>query len=411
MTPTAPITAPSSSKTDSGGLARAGHGLGFTDNIEAAFEQSASGKVRAKIVPEQVLDVPYYVNVVVPTAGGTGAVSKQTYLEADLTRGALEFLMEDTGLKEIEVLGPADAAGGGGGGSGGNGTGGGTPPTVPKAGFFERNWPWILGGGAALVVGAQLVARGGRRRMAEAAGQVQPSRANPDAPYKVRVDVDQTDLVRPSKAEAEGIRGELIDTWKDMGGDMGSEMSPESFLEGTGSGGVHAEFPFGSEEEARRFKQTAQTLMRVNTGGSYQEDDPGDFEVQIRGGSGGEGEDEAEDALEAGEAAMEELEEETEEAIPEFLDERDNPSGSNDSADYWIARATVDKEEMDQGNVHRTSMASNLASLEMEDQRRVASDLAVAPGGKVAVWKNTTDGLKKQRAFRWSPDNGFSPTG
>jgi hypothetical protein len=411
MTPTAPISAP----TSSSGLARSetASGLGFTDNIEAAFEQSTSGKVRAKIVPEQVLDVPYYVNVLVPTAGGTGAVSKQTHLEADLTRGALEFLMEDTGLKEIEVLGPADAAGSGGGGSGGNGTGGGTPPTVPKAGFFERNWPWILGGGAALLVGAQLVARGGRRRMAEAAGQVQPSRANPDAPYKVRVDVDQTDLARPSKAEADGLRGELIDTWKEMGGDMGSQVSPETFLEGTGMGGVHAEFPFGSEEEARRFKQAAQKIMQVNTGGSYQEDDPGDFEVQIRGGAGGEEgvEEEAENALEAGEAAMEELEEETEEAIPELLDERDNPSGSNDSADYWIARATVDKEEMDQGNVHRTSMASNLASLEMEDQRRIASDLAVAPGGRVTVWKNTSDGLKKQRAFRWSPDNGFSPTG
>jgi hypothetical protein len=355
MTPTAPITAPSpssghafSSTAPSGpARAEAGSGLGFTDNIETAFRQSTNGKVRAKIVPEQILDVPYYVNVVVPTAGGTGAVSKQTHLEADLTRGALEFLMEDTGLKEIEVLGPAETAGGGGGGSGGNGTGGGTPPTTTQAGFFQRNWPWILGGGAALLVGAQLVARGGRRRL-EAARQSRSPQA---------------------------------------GSSRGSSEDPNS-----------------DQSSADRANAD-----RANASGEPLSED--------------EFSEDAMEVVESGEAAIEELEEETEESLPGVLKERENPSqggpssqeqnasGSNNSPDYWIARTTVDKEEMDRGNVHRTSMASNIASLEMEDQRRIASDLAVAPGGRVTVWKNTTDGLKEQKTFRWSPDNGFSPTG
>jgi len=380
MTPTAPITAPSPSSgpapssTDSSDPARAGagSGLGFTNNIETAFRQSTNGKVRAKIVPEQILDVPYYVNVVVPTAGGTGAVSKQTHLEADLTRGALEFLMEDTGLKEIEVLGPAETAGGGGGGSGGNGTGGGTPPTTTQAGFFQRNWPWILGGGAVLLVGAQLAARSGRRRL-------EPPR-------------------QPRSRQAGSSQA----------------SSDSSTPEDTTSEGPSSED--GTSEEARADRANADRANadRENTDRSNASGDPL---------SEDEFSEDAMEVVESGEAAIEELEEETEESLPGVLKERGNPSqggpssqqqnasGSNDSPDYWIARTTVDKEEMDQGNVHRTSMASNIASLEMEDQRRIASDLAVAPGGRVTVWNNTTDGLKKQKTFRWSPDNGFSPTG
>jgi len=306
MTPTAPL-----SKTGtSNGLGQSRQsGLGFTDNIEAAFEQSTNGKVRAKIVPNRIIDVPFYAEVTVPTYGGTNIDNKQTFLEADLTRTALEMLMEDTGLKEIEVLGPAQTNG---------------PPTdggngeQKQAGFFEQNWPWVLGGGAVVLVGAQLLARSGRRQMAQKAEQVQGSRANPDGPVDEAVETLQ-----------EGI------------------------------------------EEA-----SAETA----------------------------------EAVETGEETIEDLEEETEEALPESLEDRGNPSDSNNSADYWIARATVDQDEMDRGNVHRTSMAANIASLDMEDQRRIASNLAVAPGGKVTVWKNTADGLKQKKTFTWNPDSGFSPT-
>jgi len=142
--------------------------------------------------------------------------------------------------------------------------------------------------------------------------------------------------------------------------------------------------------------------------------------------------DEVTEATEAAEMAMEELEEETESALPESvrsnlsrkipsqedpsreIGSRENPSGpegaaAEDAPEYWIARVTVDKDEMDQGNVHR-STAPNISSMEMEEQRRIASDLAVAPGGKVTVWKNSTEGLKAQNTFRWRPEEGFSPT-
>jgi len=366
MTPTAPITAP---KRTGGPPSRSlAGGLGFTQNIEDAFERSANGKVRAKIVPERILDVPYYANVAVPTAGGTNVSNLQTSLEADLTRGALEFLMEDTGLKEIEVLGPAETAGGGGGGGNGGGGNGNTDPGPTKTGFFGRNWPWILGGGAALVVGVQLLARSGRRRVARArptggrsmegrpTGQpaTQGSRSNPNGDSPGPVDEAEETIEELEEETEESIPTPL----KEKGSDSPDPVEAEEFT------------------------------------------------------------DEVTEATEAAEMAMEELEEETEEALPEFLMERGNPSDSSgdgspsgDGPDYWIARAPVDKDEMDRGNVHRTSMASNISSLDMEDQRRIASNLAVAPGGKVTVHENTPEGLKERKTFRWRPDNGFSPTG
>jgi len=334
MTPTGPI----SNTTRSNGLSGGQTGLGFTQNIEQAFQQSTNGKVRAKIVPGRILDVSYYATVVVPTAGGTNIDNKQTFVEADLTRSALEFLMEDTGLDQIEVLGPAQTDG---------------PPTdggngEPKqAGFFQRNLPWILGGGAVVLVGAQLLARSGRRRLEETK-QAQ-SRSNPNG------------TIEGAEEEVEDLQEEIE---KEAAEDIGAEQAE----------GAAEALQEGVEEAS----------------------------AEVAG------------AVETGEETAEELEEETEEALPESLDDRGNPSdsasGSNNSADFWIARATVDKDEMDRGNVHRTSMASNIASLDMGDQRRIASNLAVAPGGKVTVWENTPDGLKEQKTFTWNADNGFSPT-
>lgn len=299
MTPTGPLHTTSHQRGLSGGPA----GLGFTQNIERAFQQSTNGKVRAKIFPDRILDTSYYAQVVVPTAGGTNIKNKQTFVEADLNRSALEFLKEDTGLSEIEVLGPAQTNGSSTGGGNGNGNG-----EAKQAGFLQRNWPWLLGGGAVVLVGTQLLARSGRRKMEQAASQ-----------------------------------------------------------------------------------PAAQSAARANADDEFEED--------------------VEEILEAGEETIEELEEETEEALPESLEDRENAaSDPNNSAEFWIARATVDPDEMDRGNVHRTSMASNIASLDMEDQRRIASNLAVAPGGKVTVWKNASSGLNEQKTFTWDPSNGFSPT-
>lgn len=334
MTPTGPISNTSRSK----GLSGSQTGLGFTDNIEQAFQQSTNGKVRAKIVPNRILDNQYYAEVVVPTAGGTNIDNKQTFVEADLTRSALEFLMEDTGLDEIEVLGPAQTDG---------------PPTdggdgqTKQAGFFQSNWPWLLGGGAVVLVGAQLLARGGRRKLEQSTqGQ---GRSNPNGTIE-GADQEVEDL-------QEGIEEEAAE---DIGAEE-AEGAAEALQEGV--------------EEASA---------------------------------------EVAEAVDTGEQTISDLEEETEEGLPKSLEDRGNPSksgsDSNNSADFWIARATVDKDEMDRGNVHRTSMAANIASLDMGDQRRIASNLAVAPGGKVTVWKNTSDGLKEQKTFTWNPDSGFSPT-
>jgi len=333
MTPTAPLSKTTRSKGLSGGQT----GLGFTENIEQAFQQSTNGRVRAKIVPGRILDVSHYAEVVVPTAGGTNIANKQTFVEADLTRNALEFLMEDTGLDEIEVLGPAQTDG-----SPTNGENGGTT----EAGFFQRNLAWILGGGAVVIVGAQLLARGGRRRLEEP--NQEQGRSNPN-----------------------GTIGGAQDEIEDLQDDFEEEAADDI-----------------SAEEAERAAETLQESVE-------------EASAEVAG------------AVDTGERTADELERETEESLPESLKDRGNPnseSGSSASADFWIARSTVDKDEMDRGNVHRTSMAANIASLDIADQRRIASNLAVAPGGEVTVWKNTSEGLKEQKTFTWNAESGFSPT-
>jgi hypothetical protein len=435
------------------------------------------------VTPELVADVVFVESSLLPTAGATNIQSYGTYVQADLTRAGLEFIMDDSTLKSVQVVGPAVPKEGSTGGGGGNGGGGGS---AQESSFLSGPIPWIFGG---LVVGGvalQLAARSGKRKMAKASqngGRMAGgARANPDGTVTVEY-IDDPDAF-DGRLTAEGYTDTLMRTVDEFNGEVvqntttsdgtrkfeiefdGPDADEERFREVVKDqlgdmglagnykvdGEPHHDYRFtldpneyqmrGSDDtetvtveyiddpDAFDGRLTAEgytdTLMRTvdEFGGEVVEDtttSDGTRMFEIEFGPGAKGErfkEVVKDQLgDMGLAGNYKVDGEPHHDYEFTLDpneyKRSNPEdgGSNkgNSAEFWVARATVDQDDLDRGNVHRTSATGNLPSMDMEDQRRVASNLAVAPSGKVTVYRNSAEeGLQEQSTYTWRPDDGFT---
>ncbi len=367
-------------------LSRAPSGLGLSQNIESAFAASENGRVTAKITPERVLDVSYLANVKLPTYNATNAKNLQTSVRADLTRAALQTLTEDSSLKSIQVLGPAQGTGSGPSGSGENEGGGGSSAGMPSS------VPWIVGGVVAAGLALQLTTRSAKRKMAKAGSSGSKGRENPGEDfYEVEIEIETGEPTDPETPIS--IHNVLVEEWEEMT-DVSLDSPSRPGRERTPKdGSIEQSYPFGSREAAEADKmvvgefddeETASAASRqVTTEASKQGVTQMTVQQMPRMNSG-----ESETGGGSG---------------------RDNPEEDpNNTARFHVARSTVDPDEMDRANVHRTSMAADLSTLDMPDQRRVASNLAVAPGGKVTVYENASEGLKERSTFVWDPSGGFS---
>lgn len=450
-------------------LSRAPSGLGLSQNIESAFAASENGRVTAKITPERVLDVSYLANVKLPTYNATNVKNLQTSVRADLTRAALQTLTEDSSLKSIQVLGPAQGTGSGPSGSGENEGGGGSSAGMPSS------VPWIVGGVVAAGLALQLTTRSAKRKMAKAGSSGSKGRENPGEDfYEVEIEIETGEPTDPETPIS--IHNVLVEEWEEMT-DVSLDSPSRPGRERTPKdGSIEQSYPFGSREAAEEFASMAMRYAADLTGPELGKDSPGSFSVEVEKGgedagrgnpdgprvrvsipseiatgdmtrgqlrglvidtieaNGGDvvtdadkmvvGEFDDEETASAAsrqvttEASKQGVTQMTVQQMPRMNSGesetgggsgRDNPEEDpNNTARFHVARSTVDPDEMDRANVHRTSMAADLSTLDMPDQRRVASNLAVAPGGKVTVYENASEGLKERSTFVWDPSGGFS---